>query len=148
VIGSVRMDNLKILLLALLLSGCGIYEAHEAKKNNAAVLAQMKADMLQCALNPQLTTHVARAKCENAVTMSAAERLIPPQQVTMLRVNALKLRLAEQLDAGEITPGQAQEQMAALVAQIQAEEREASFEQQRIEAQQRPQTIFLYNVPW
>ena len=131
---------------ALMLSGCAIYRAHEARENNEAVMAQMQADLTLCS-SPLLTTHVMRARCINTIVSRSFRKLIPPQDVTAVRINALRLRLAEQEDAGQITPGQAAEQMASLIAEIQAEDRQALYQQQQIQAQQKPKSIFLYNMP-
>lgn len=152
-VATIREEKMKSIcmttaaLAALLLSGCATYRAHEARTNNETVVAQMKADLAMCTGNPLLTTHVMQATCANAIVSASFAKLIPPQELAAARLNALRLRLAEQEDAGKITPGQAAEQMASLAAEIQAEDRQAIYQQQQIQAQQKPQSIFLYNLP-
>jgi len=128
------MRGSRWLVLALMLNGCGIYEAHEAKKNNAAVLADFKTQVLRCQTDPTQTTHVARATCINMAEAYDFERLTPPLVSIAVQQNALRLRLAEQQDAGQITNGQAAEQMAAQLAQIQADEQAAAYQQQQLQA--------------
>ena len=100
------------LLLALpLLASCA--GAHNAKVWQDAANAEARC--------PSAPPYVPRANCLDPIEMEASGSTWAPGSVGQLRLDTLRLRLAEQLDAGQITLGQAEKQFANLHAQLDAE---------------------------
>ena len=101
---------------------------------NRAVYREMNSELAACPLPPAVT-YVEGAKCGNRAIMRAAGETRPPDLITAEQITATIMRVAEKLDAGEITKGQGQQEVAAMLAALRAQQVQENQTQQQINIQ-------------
>lgn len=110
------------------LTGCASIHNDHVAKGYAAMMAQ-------CPTHPP-SNYVEVANCQNRAIYYKYQNWNPPDYTGAELLGAANMRTAEQLDAGEITPGQAQEILAKVNAQINDAEYQRALQQQKLEMQQ------------
>lgn len=110
------------------LTGCAsIHNAHVQRTYDQMVAV--------CPIRPPATA-VAVAQCQNQALLYKFGAWNPPDLVDADTLVAVRLRAAEQLDAGEITQGQAAEMIAHVEAQVNDAQYQRAVQAQKLRMQQ------------
>ena len=130
-----------LLAFAPLLSGCAGYEA---KKNNAAVLADLKNQIAFCQATAGAPYSVERATCIANAVRAAGPRLIPDQTGNYDLLAARMILDAEKVRDKQMTSAEAQYDLNQFGHQLDAELNAQIMQQQQINLQQQQQNSHDY----
>jgi hypothetical protein len=129
------------LALTFALSGCASTMQAQRAAQIRERMAAAKAEMAACVEKRKagiFRTHVESATCVNDAQQRAFSDIGYPYMDLVSSLSAARLRIAAQVDAGQITEAEAQARMMDAVAQVQNEERrrreEAAVENAAIRA--------------
>ena len=130
-----------LLAFAPFLSGCAGYEA---KKNNAAVLADLKNQIAFCQATAGAPYSVERANCVAIAERAAGPRLIPDQTGNFSLLAARMILDAEKVRDKQMTGAEAQYDMSQFAHQLDAELNAQIMQQQQLNIQQQQQNSHDY----
>ena len=140
--GGTMRRKMTLLMAALpFLSGCAGYEA---KKNNAAVLADLKNQTAFCQATAGAPYSVERANCVAIAERAAGPRLIPDQTGNFSLLAARIILDAEKVRDKQMTGAEAQYDMSQFAHQLDAELNAQIMQQKQLNIQQQQQNSHDY----
>lgn len=126
-----------VVLFVFLLSGCGIVARNERADQMTAAKAAMDSGFARCETEYASSgkkDHVSKTKCDFAAALSI--RPYVPYPDLFDQEWATRAVIAERLQAGKMTPSEANQEATTMHAQISAEEQRRSLSGRAISAQE------------